>query len=111
MTSQEFKERYPHLAHLEGNELWDAMAMAVKRVEVPPMLGDGRIVDTVDIGDGYTLGITQGFDRTWKEFMKDVTPPEFSNFGFLMPCGELPKTINVSYNSDEQTKTTNPNQS
>lgn len=25
MTPQEFKKKYPHLAHLEGNALWDAM--------------------------------------------------------------------------------------
>lgn len=25
MTTSEFKEKYPHLAHLEGNELWNAM--------------------------------------------------------------------------------------
>ena len=25
MTTQDFKDMYPHLSHLEGNDLWDAM--------------------------------------------------------------------------------------
>jgi len=32
MTATEFKEQNPHLAHLEGDELWDAMEMASKHV-------------------------------------------------------------------------------
>ncbi len=29
MTVQEFKEKYPHLAYLEGDDLWDAMTEAL----------------------------------------------------------------------------------
>lgn len=90
MTVQEFKERFPHLAHLEGNELWDAMAVAVWKenpVLVEPLPDDHEIAYTQDIGDGYTVSVTKGMDRTWKKFMEGAKPLEFKNFGFLIPGG------------------------
>ncbi len=37
MTIEEFKEENPHLAHLEGNELWNAMEDYMGEQEFGPM--------------------------------------------------------------------------
>ena len=87
MTVQEFKEKFPHLAHLEGNELWDAMSLAVVK-PYERQEGDEEIIDTVHIGD-LTFDISKGAKRAFDELMKDAKPLEFKNFGFLIP-GKLP---------------------
>lgn len=87
MTVQDFKDKNPHLSHLEGNELWDAMTMAVmKENKFVPEPGDDEIVESIKEGE-YTFNITKGAKRAWDKFTEDWKPPVFSNFGFLMPDG------------------------
>jgi hypothetical protein len=92
MTAPDFKKKFPHLAHLEGNALWDAMELSVLKHYIPQP-GDEEVVETIDLGDGYTLDITKGAHRSFEsmftpeelEEMKNPTKPLFSNFGFLVP--------------------------
>jgi hypothetical protein len=54
MTVEEFKQDNPHLSHLEGDALWDAMERhwIIKYGHKPP---EGILnVETVKIG-GYTI--------------------------------------------------------
>jgi hypothetical protein len=37
MTVQQFKERYPHLAHLEGDALWNAMEDSMLQKPIGPI--------------------------------------------------------------------------
>lgn len=84
MTSSQFKEKFPHLSHLEGNDLWDAMALhMVKPIE--PKEGDNEIVDTITIGD-TTVSITKGVQDAFSELIKDAKPLfEDAEFGFFLP--------------------------
>lgn len=82
MTTQEFKEKYPHLAHLEGNDLWDAMERSMIKPHVPKP-GDDEIIKTIE-SQGFTFNFTKGAVAAMKEF----EAPEgnyFSNFGIIMP--------------------------
>jgi len=86
MNAQEFKEKYPHLSHLEGNELWDAMEMAVLKLQ-PPFIsqeGDDEIAETVEY-NGYTFNITKGLKRQMDEMFKDYKPATFDKFRYFIP--------------------------
>lgn len=74
MTVQEFKEKYPHLAHLEGDALWDAMSMAV-------------FVDS----EGNAIETEDELQKVLREkFTDDLSfEDRFSNFGLLIPKGSV----------------------
>lgn len=68
MTVQEFKERHPDIARLEGNDLWDAMKRSMI-VPYTPKFGDHEIAEVFECG-GYTFHITVGVKRMLDEFSK-----------------------------------------
>lgn len=76
MTAPEFKEKYPHLAHLEGNDLWDAMEhawMYEHRNDAPQ-----KITDWIgnEVMEGQEICLIQ-FKRI----------AYFGNVSFLIPNG------------------------
>lgn len=76
MTTTEFKKAHPHLAHLEGDELWDAMTSETIKemgLKEPQPVTDwkGNIIKE---GDEVCI-------------IKIVDRPMFSNFGILVPVG------------------------
>jgi hypothetical protein len=92
MNAQEFKEKFPHFAHLTGNDLWNAMEMSVMKTYVPQP-GDEEVVETINLGDGYTLDVTKGAQRAFEsmftkeelEEMRNPTKPQFSNAQLWIP--------------------------
>lgn len=89
MTVQEFKEKYPHLAHLEGDALWDAMAESMT-VPYEPQEGDDEVVMKQEFM-GNTYFFTKGFMRHWNKFMGGEKPLEFPSYGLLIPNVKTPK--------------------
>lgn len=63
MTVEEFKAKYPEQAHLEGNDLWDAM----------------------------THSMIQSDGLTPKEDFEYYPTPDFNKFGLLIPSGKAKK--------------------
>lgn len=60
MTTKEFKDKYPHYSHLEGNDLWNAMEDSLLQT------GDSW---TADYSDGYTeesSGVVNGITYSWR---------------------------------------------
>lgn len=98
MTVQEFKQQCPHLAHLEGDDLWNAMEMAVMRNQEPEeKLPDDNEVGLVIKQDGYTFEFSKGavrlinklFDTTGEPLLSDqkiyFVPPSPPRFTFGSP--------------------------
>lgn len=101
MTVQEFKEQHPHLAHLEGDALWDAMALAVPRVTIDPLPDDHEIAETIE-AYGYTFNFTKGFARMWEKFMEGYVPPKLEKLYFFVPgTGEFTEIPNIKYQDDK----------
>lgn len=77
MTITEFKDRYPHLAHLKGNDLWDAMEASMlldARCAIHNKLpGDDEIVHTEQIEE-FTFSYTRGAMRVFEEMDKGTRP-------------------------------------
>lgn len=87
MTVSEFKEKYPHLAHLEGNALWDAMSKAV-------YLEDGGKMVAVTTQEELEKVLREKFtdDRVFEE--------RFKNFGLLIPSGVSVNHKNIPHVAD-----------
>lgn len=64
MTAQEFKDQNPHLSHLEGYELWEAMELALlNQTPFVKRPDDDEIAEVIKCG-GYTFSFTKGFIRS-----------------------------------------------
>lgn len=74
MTVQDFKEKHPHLSHLEGNNLWDAMEDALiyeRKAEKPKVITDY-------LGNEVKYGMSICF-------VKVVDKDYFGNASLLVP--------------------------
>ena len=75
MTTQEFKEKYPNLSHLEGNDLWNAMEDSFLHEQSKnPIDYSGQIFDRKgkEIKDGDTIEV-------WK-----IDTNKGNTYGFVM---------------------------
>lgn len=72
MTTEEFKKKYPHYAHLEGNKLWDAMVKTWLQ-EHPQKKEPILYIETLK-KDGYTfdMHVTQSMLDFWKPFKEQA---------------------------------------
>lgn len=95
MTTSEFREKYPHLAHLEGDDLWDAMSKAV----------------FIEKG-GKMIESQEELEKVLREHFTDdrAFGDRFSGFGLLIPTGnvgtaneEVP-AVTFEYNSAPEGK-------
>lgn len=77
MTTKEFKIKYPHLSHLEGNDLWNAMEDAY--------IYDHKDDKPKDVTDWKGNVIKEGDEVC---FIKIRTGENFSNLSLLIPDGE-----------------------
>lgn len=77
MTTQEFKDKYPHLSHLEGNELWNAMEDA--------MLYEQKDQPTKPVVDWMGNELKEGDEFC---FIKVRAVGPFKNFGIMIPDGK-----------------------
>lgn len=77
MDVQEFKTKYPHLSHLDGNELWNAMedaCMYEHKDDKPKIITDWK-GNVIKEGDEVC-------------FIKIRTGGFFKNFGWMIPNGD-----------------------
>jgi len=94
MTTAEFKEKYPNLAHLEGEALWNAMedALLAEGGKKPTRTLEDVLRDQKQHPDDWIVekqgDMTFHFRKDFVEAMKDTFPedrPLFSNMAIMMP--------------------------
>lgn len=101
MTTTEFKEKYPHLSHLEGNDLWNAMedAYILEHKDDKPKIITDYLGNEVKCG--MEICFIRVVDKQQFRFMGCMvggemigTPePERPD----VPCWEVGKYINVEF--------------
>jgi hypothetical protein len=96
MDITEFKSKYPHLAHLEDNALWDAMELATLK-EQPPMEvlpDDHEIGHIQQLPGGYTVSFTKGVMRMMEKVFAPSPnfKPSRPSFQFITMDVSCPQT-------------------
>jgi hypothetical protein len=77
MDAQDFKTKYPHLSHLEGNDLWNAMEDA--------WIYEHKDDKPKEVTDWKGNVIKEGDEVC---FIKIRTGGFFKNFGWMIPNGD-----------------------